>query len=75
MMRIFRNCPNLIRTLPQLMHDKRKPGDAATQPHEITHAPDALRYFVAGRPAPAVVANEDDEENSYDRQIENFMEF
>ncbi len=49
MMKIFRNCANLIRTLPQLMHDKRKPDDAATQPHEITHAPDALRYFASSR--------------------------
>ena len=72
---IFESCPNLIRTLPALTFDKNKPNDVADTPHEITHAPDALRYFVAGRPAPAVVANEDDEENSYDRQIENFMEF
>ena len=44
-LKIFRNCTNLIRTLPQLQYDEKKPNDAATQPHEITHAPDALRYF------------------------------
>ena len=52
MMKICRNCTNLIRTLPQLLHDTKRPGDAATQPHEITHAPDALRYFASFRTCP-----------------------
>ena len=49
MMRIDRRCKNLLRTLPLLMHDARRQGDAATEPHEITHAPDALRYFASFR--------------------------
>lgn len=49
-LRIFPNCKNLIRTLPQLCHDEKNPNDAAQSPHELTHAPDALRYFVSGRP-------------------------
>lgn len=52
-LRIFSTCPNLIRCLPLLQHDPRHPNDCATEPHEITHAPDALRYLLAGRPAPA----------------------
>lgn len=44
---IFPNCRNLIRTLPQLQYDRKRPSDAATEPHEITHAPDALRGFCA----------------------------
>lgn len=48
-MKICRNCTNLLRTLPQLLYDSKNPGDAATQPHEITHAPDALRYFASSR--------------------------
>lgn len=47
---IFENCVNLIRTLPQLQADTRNPNDTAREPHELTHAPDALRYFIAGRP-------------------------
>lgn len=43
------NCENLIRCLPLLLYDSTKPGDAATVPHSITHAPDALRYFAAYR--------------------------
>lgn len=44
-LQIFSTCRELIRCLPALVHDDRKPGDAATEPHELTHAPDALRYF------------------------------
>jgi hypothetical protein len=42
---IFSNCTNLIKNLPALMRDEKKPSDAALEPHEITHACDALRYF------------------------------
>ncbi len=49
---IFNTCTNLIRTLPLLQHDEKDPNDVATEPHELTHAPDAIRYFIAGRPVP-----------------------
>ncbi len=52
---IFDTCANLIRCLPQLQHDERDPNDVSNTPHEITHGPDALRYFVTGRPAAAAV--------------------
>ena len=51
---VFSNCNNLIRCLPQLQRDERDPNDVATHPHEHTHAPDAIRYFVAGRPVAKV---------------------
>ena len=44
-LKIFSTCKNLIRCLPQLQHDEKKVGDVATEPHEITHAPDAIRGF------------------------------
>lgn len=44
-LRIFRTCVNLIRCLPELQYDEKKVNDAANEPHEITHAPDALRGF------------------------------
>jgi phage terminase large subunit len=51
-LRIFKSCRHLIRTLPLLQRDEKNPSDCSTEPHEITHAPDALRYLLAGRPAP-----------------------
>jgi phage terminase large subunit len=53
---IFRNCTNLIRCLPQVQCDDRDPNDVSTEPHELTHSIDAIRYFVSGRPAPTAVA-------------------
>lgn len=49
-LKFFSNCANIIRCLPLLLCDKEKNGDVSTRPHEITHAPDALRYFVVSRP-------------------------
>lgn len=46
---IFRSCKNLIRTLPLLRFDPNVIEDAADTPHEITHAPEALRYAVMSR--------------------------
>jgi phage terminase large subunit len=46
---ITRNCVNLIRCLPLLLYDSTRAGDAATEPHAITHAPDALRYFAVSK--------------------------
>lgn len=48
-LKIFKTCYNLIRTLPQLQHDEKKPNDVANEPHELTHAPDAVRYFCSMR--------------------------
>lgn len=53
---VFKNCVNLIRTLPQLQYDERNPNDVAGEPHELTHGPDAIRYFVAARPCPTPAA-------------------
>lgn len=47
---IFPNCKNLIRTLPRLTFDSHCAEDAADTPHELTHAPDALRYGLSSLP-------------------------
>ena len=46
----FKNCKNIIRCLPQLQSDEKNPNDVATEPHELTHGPDAIRYWTAGKP-------------------------
>lgn len=52
---ITKNCTNLIRCLPQLQYDDKNPNDVSTEPHELTHGPDAIRGFVAGRPRPPII--------------------
>lgn len=44
-LKIFPNCINLIRNIPQLLVDEKNPNDVATEPHEPTHIADSLRYF------------------------------
>ncbi len=53
-LKIFSNCTELIRCLPALQIDPKRPTDCSTEPHDITHAPDALRYFAVAwtRPNP-----------------------
>lgn len=41
----FSSCTEIIKCLPALLRDKIRPTDCATEPHDITHAPDALRGF------------------------------
>jgi hypothetical protein len=44
-LKIFSSCTELIRCLPALQVDKIRPTDCQNEPHDITHAPDALRGF------------------------------
>lgn len=54
-LKIFSTCLNLIRCLPQIQHDEKNPNDCATEPHDITHIPDALRYFCVSRPQASII--------------------
>ena len=44
-LKVFRNCYELIKCLPALIIDEKNPNDVSTEPHKFTHVPDALRYF------------------------------
>ena len=51
-LRICSDCATLIRSLPSLLCDALRNEDASDSPHEITHAPEALRYAVMSRNQP-----------------------
>ena len=51
-LKFFSTCPEIIKCLPSLVRDKIRPTDCATEPHIITHAPDALRGFAIFRASP-----------------------
>ena len=42
-------CRGLIRNIQLIQHDEKNPSDCATEPHNITHITDALRYFCITR--------------------------
>ena len=52
-LKIFSSCTEIIKCLPALTVDKLRPTDCATEPHDITHAPDALRGYAIFRARPA----------------------
>jgi len=37
--------PNLVRSLKKIQRDEKRPNVYAKEPHELTHAVDALRYY------------------------------
>jgi len=59
---IFDTCGNLIECLKCLQHDKTDPNDVSKTPHELTHGPDALRYFAQTYTLPADRETEEVEE-------------
>jgi phage terminase large subunit len=44
-LRFFNTCTKVIKHIPQLQRSDKDPRDVAEEPHEITHGPDAIRYF------------------------------
>ena len=46
---VSKECKGLIRNLQLIQHDEKNPSDCATEPHEITHICDALRYYCVTR--------------------------
>ncbi len=67
-LRIFNTCVNLIEYIPALQRDNKKPTDCMTEPHEITHLPDALRYFCLQRTQPSKAEIKTD----FDKQLSEF---
>lgn len=72
---IFDTCGNLIDCLKCLQHDKTDPNDVAKNPHELTHGPDALRYFAQTYVLPAEQETaETEEEDDEDGIVDYFTE-
>jgi len=46
---VTQECKGLIRNLSAIQHDEKNPSDCATDPHDITHIVDAIRYFAVTR--------------------------
>jgi phage terminase large subunit len=46
-LQIFSNCRDLIKCLPIIQRSEKNPNDCSLEPHDITHSPDAIRYFAS----------------------------
>lgn len=75
-LKIFSNCINLIKYLPQLQHSEKNPNDVATEPHEPTHITDALRYFCVMRTNPSKEIIDRDYTFNFDiEQNNNYVDY
>lgn len=61
-LKFFPNCKNAIRTIPQLQYDEKNPNDTSREPHEITHAPDAIRGFCIERTRATKILSKEEQE-------------
>ena len=55
-------CKRLLRDMTAIQADTENPGDAAKEPHELTHTVDALRYYCVSRTLAADRPRRDGEE-------------
>jgi phage terminase large subunit len=67
----FSTCTETVRDLEAILADDSNPNDCATEPHEVTHTVDALRYYCVSRTvrtdgAAEKPKNRDDELDDYD---------
>lgn len=71
---VFESCKGLIDDLMAIQHDEKNVSDCAKNPHEITHRPDALRYFCQLRTMPP---EKDAEEEEYfePRQAQSYDDY
>lgn len=70
-LQIFSTCKNLIRCISTITTSEKNVNDTATEPHEVTHLPDALRYFCVMN---QVVPREPDTRSSAERRLDEFKE-
>ena len=68
-LKIFKTCQKLCDDLPSLQRNPHKPDDCMTEPHDITHLPDALRYFCLQYVSPT---KEKDNRPQFDKDLQSF---
>ena len=72
---VFESCKGLIDDIMAIQHDDKNPSDCAKTPHELTHRPDALRYFCQLRTLKPEKATDEEEYDEYDgmESYEDYM--
>jgi PBSX family phage terminase large subunit len=66
-LKVFSNCDNLIKNIMQIQRDEKEPNDCATEPHDITHICDALRYYAVTRFKGYIEEEEHDDQDDHYR--------
>lgn len=72
---VFNTCKGLIDDIMAIQHDEKNVSDCAKQPHDITHRPDALRYFCQMRTLPAEMVDEEEPEDWGRQKLTSYEDF
>ena len=73
---IFEHCRNLIAHLPAIQIDEKNPDDCASEPHDITHSNDSLRYFCIMRPIEAIKPPDESwKDEDWEDDLDSFINF
>lgn len=70
---VFESCRGLIDDLMAIQHDEKNPSDCAKHPHEVTHRPDALRYFAQLRTLKPELPAQEEEDLPRKTGYESYM--
>lgn len=70
---IFEPCTALIRNLPALLHSEKNPSDVATEPHELTHQADAVRYLCVYRALGAAAGKPEPGDDGYGEEYDDAL--
>lgn len=71
-MMIFDTCKELISDLQTIQASEKNPNDCATEPHEITHSCDSLRYLCVSRTLPTEALSGPPVYDDYDDSAESY---
>lgn len=71
---ISEDCRTVFEHIQMIQHSEKDPNDCSTEPHDITHAPDALRYFAVTRVMASQKAPKEEPPELGEEQVEDYDE-
>lgn len=74
-LKVFDNCKTLISYIKQVSRSEKDPNDVATEPHELTHICDALRYYCVTRYNTYEEPKEELRKTDYDRYVDEITDW
>lgn len=72
---VFNTCQNFIDDIQSIQASDKDPNDCATEPHDITHLPDACRYFCISRTMAAKSGEDKPEPDEFETAGEDYESY
>ena len=72
---VFNTCQNFIDDIQAIQASDKDPNDCAVEPHDITHLPDACRYFCISRTMAAKSGEDKPEPDEFETAEEDYESY